>query len=135
MSRTAKIDPALERSARLQAFLGLMPSGLADDVQAEWARVAEALADDPPAWSPSPRYRDLMREYCVEGCHVEAYRSALKTINLEIYREKSGTAERVKVHPFVALLDQALHRRRDLAEMLELSPRSGRKRGSLFDAA
>lgn len=135
MSRAAKIDPALARQMRLDALLALMPAGLADDVRAEWMRVSEALADDPPGWAPSPRYRDLVREYCVEGCHVAAYRSALRTINLEIYREKAGAAERVKVHPFVGLLDNSLKRWRELSDMLELSPRSVRKRESLFDAA
>lgn len=131
-----RVDPAAARAARLAALVALMPSGLAQPLQDEWQALSEAIADDPPSWSPSPRYRDVMREFCLETVRIAAYRSALQTINLEIYREKTpGGVDRVKVHPYVALLDQALKRWRELSDMLELSPRAARKKDGLFDAA
>lgn len=131
-----RVDPAEARAQRLAALVALMPSDVDQATRDEWQRLAEAIADDPPGWSPSPRYRDVMREYCVEACRIRAYREALRTINLEIYREKTpGGVDRVKVHPYVALLDHALRRWRELADMLELSPRAARKKNGLFDAA
>lgn len=138
MSSAASLEKAAAaREARRAAFLALMPVAVTGELAAEWQRLAEVLADDPPAWSPSRRYSDLLHEYCVETCHVRHYRGeVLKTPQHEVYREKSaGGADRVKVSPYVALLDAALGRLRELTDMLDLSPRARKKRGSLFDAA
>lgn len=137
MSSAASLEKAAAaREARRAAFLALMPVAVTGELAAEWQRLAEVLADDPPAWSPSRRYSDLLHEYCVETCQVRRYREVLKTPHHEVYREKStGGADRVKVHPYVALLDAALGRLRELTDMLDLSPRARKKRGSPFDAA
>ena len=77
-----------------------------------------------------------MREYCAEAWRIRSYRAALKTVNLEVYREKAPSgAERVKVHPYVPLLDQALKRWRELADTLEISPRAAQRKAALFDVA
>lgn len=135
MRRAASLEKAAAaREARRSAFLALMPAWAVGDIADEWQRVAEILADDPPAWAPSRRYSDLLHEYCIESLHVRRYRADLKTPQHEVYREKIAGAERVKVNPYVSLLDAALKRLRELSDMLDLSPRA-RKKGSLFDAA
>lgn len=136
--RSAKEEAAATaaREARLHAVLALAPSGMSPAVSVEWERLAGVLADDPPLWIPSRRYAGLLLERCVETCHVRDYRELLKTPHHEIYREKAGESERVKVSPYVALLAAALKRLRELDDMLELSPRGARKaKGSLFDGA
>jgi phage terminase small subunit len=117
-------------SERQRSILALMPVGLAPNLEAAWRDLAKTFADDPPGWSPSPRYRVLINEYCIETARIADYRTQLKSINLEVYREKSATAERVKVHPFVPLLDAALKRQRALFALLDMTPASRRK---LFD--
>lgn len=138
-SRLEKIEAAAAaaREVRLQAVLVLMPAAMPAAVSVEWQRLAGVLADDPPTWSPSRRYAGLLHERCIEVCHVREYRALLSTAHHELYREKSdGGVERVKVSPYVALLDAALKRLRELDDMLELSPRGARRaKGSLFDAA
>lgn len=133
----AEAVAAAEREARLQAVLVLTPGAMSPAVTIEWQRLAGVLADDPPGWAPSRRYAGLLLERCVEACHVRDYRELLKTPHHEIYRVKSTAgAETVKVSPYVALLDAALKRLRELDDMLELSPRGARQaKGSLFDVA
>jgi hypothetical protein len=128
---------AAAREARLQAVLVLTPAAMAPDVAVEWQRLAGVLADDPPTWSPSRRYAALLLERCVEACLVREYRELLKTPQHQIYRVKSAAGvETVKVSPYVALLEAALKRLRELDDMLELSPRGARQaKGSLFDVA
>jgi hypothetical protein len=123
-----------ERAAwvdRERSILDLMPKDLPANVEAAWRSLAATFADDPPSWTPSPRYRALISEYCVESCRIADYRAQLKAINLEVYREKTPTGERVKVHPYVPLLDAALKRQRSLLGLLDMSPAARRK---LFDA-
>ncbi|ODM77783.1 hypothetical protein [Bradyrhizobium elkanii] len=128
--RLAEIEAAA-CSARRAEFLAQMPSGLPAKVEAAWRALADVFADDPPSWSPSPRYRALINEFCVESCRIADYRSQLSAINLEVYREKATNVERVKVHPYVPLLAAALKRQRELFAMLDMSPAARRK---LFDA-
>jgi hypothetical protein len=74
---------------------------------------------------PSRRFRDLIFEYCAERVPDRAYRSALKTVSLEVYREKRpARRERAKVHPYVPLLEKAL--RREFEALLGVAARMRR---------
>jgi hypothetical protein len=125
VSARAKPAPRLDAAAlqrqSLRAIVKLMPPALSEEMSAEWRNVAEMLSDDPAGLlAPPRRYRDLIFEYCATECQIRAYRLALKTINLEIYREKTPSGrDQVKVHPYVGLLKQALDRKFELSDLLE----------------
>lgn len=129
-----KFDPAAARQARLDAFMALMPAGLAPAIAAQWQQLGEALADDPPSWSPSPRYRPLILDLCVEEVRSRGYLVAMASANHEVVREPTAQGFRVKANPMVALLEASLKRKRELYGMLEMSP-AARRKLSQFDAA
>lgn len=137
--RQARAEAAAASAAadRRAVFASLRPSGLPPAQVAEWAALADRLANDPPSWSASPRYVSLMREYCAEQVRLNGYDVQLATVSHEVYREPAGNGTvRAKVNPFVALRAASAKRLRLLEDALELSPRSARKaKVSQFDAA
>ena len=128
---------AAARDARLHAILALRPARLSAEVEIEWQALAGTLADDPPSWAPSRRYAALLNEYCIERVNERQLRLQLATPAAQLVRETTPSgAVKVKVSPFVPLLEASLKRLRELTDMLELSPRGARQaKRKIFDAA
>lgn len=126
----------VRKSAQRRLINSLRPKGLPDDVEQEYRRVAKILSA-PSIDRLKPQYIDTITEYCRACVRLRHFRTAMPSLNLEVYRVQTRNGDQVKSHPYVAQLNETWRQWRSLVAMLGLSPTDERNmlpgQGDFFD--